>query len=93
MSATVSLGNILHMTPAPGVVLYVDEDQWDYHLTLDQGVRPNAVRSALQAAQALGLAPLEEGEGDPYFLDDGRVRMDLARVFDFEGAAQPCCAS
>ncbi|WP_329022490.1 MULTISPECIES: hypothetical protein [Streptomyces] len=87
MSATVPLAGTLHIAPVPGAVLYVDEDQWHYHLTLDRGVRPKAVRSALQAAQALGLAPLEEGEGDPYFLDDGRIRMDLARVFNFEGAA------
>ncbi|MFI9205306.1 hypothetical protein [Streptomyces sp. NPDC053048] len=86
MSATVSLGDTMRV--AEGVVLYVNEDEWDYHMTLDQDVRPNTVRSALDAIRAMGLEPLDEDEGEPFFLDDGRIRMELARrVFDSEEAA------
>lgn len=87
MSATVSRGDTSRV--ADGVALYVNEEEWEYHLTFDQDVRPSTVRSALDVIEALGLEPLDESEGEPFFLDDGRIRMELARrVFDLEGAAE-----
>ncbi|GGU41360.1 hypothetical protein GCM10010211_00400 [Streptomyces albospinus] len=90
MSATVSRGDTSRV--AEGAVLYVNEEEWDYHLTFDQDVTTTVVRSALEAIRARGLEPLDESEGEPFFLGDGRIRMDLARcVFDqdtyLEGAA------
>ncbi|MFF7021390.1 hypothetical protein ACFY97_10280 [Streptomyces klenkii] len=81
MSATVSRGDTMRV--AEGVALYVNDEAWDYHMTLDQDVRPAGVRSALAAIRALGLEPLDEDEGEPFFLEDGRIRMELAR-FEFD---------
>ncbi|MCC2278876.1 hypothetical protein LKL35_26110 [Streptomyces sp. ET3-23] len=85
MSATVCRGHTTRV--AEGVALYVNDEEWEYHMTLDQDVRPNAVRSALDAIRAMGLEPLDEDEGEPFFLYDGRIRMELARFDNFEGAA------
>ncbi|MFF4528198.1 hypothetical protein ACFY1P_02900 [Streptomyces sp. NPDC001407] len=85
MSATVSRGDTLRV--AEGVALYVNDEEWEYHMTLDPDVRPNTVRSALDTLEAMGLKPIDEDEGEPFFLDDGRIRMELARVDHFEGAA------
>ncbi|MFE7480035.1 hypothetical protein [Streptomyces sp. NPDC057552] len=90
MSATVSRGDTGRV--AEGVALYVNDEAWEYHMTLDQDVKPAGVRSALEAIRALGLKPLDEDEGEPFFLEDGRIRMELAR-FEFDTEEANTCSS
>ncbi|PPT14799.1 hypothetical protein CYQ11_19690 [Streptomyces cinnamoneus] len=64
------------------VWLHIDEDSWEFHITVEAGHDPDDLRYVLDFAESRGLALLDLDECDPQILDGGRIRLFLKSIVD-----------
>ncbi|MEU6959578.1 hypothetical protein [Streptomyces chrestomyceticus] len=62
---------------APGIVLHIDAENFDFHVTAALGYRASDMRFALAMAKKHGLALPAEDDHEPELQEDGSVRLYL----------------
>jgi hypothetical protein len=86
-----------YAAPDETIVLWVDEDECDFHIDAKDGYKASDMRAALEVARSRGLEPLDEDECEPEILEDGTVRIYLAAVTEYAvvqpaAPARPACS-
>ncbi|GAB2329217.1 hypothetical protein [Streptomyces variabilis] len=64
----------------PGVVLHMDEESPDFHITAAPGHAPEHLSRVLDIADARELALLDLDECEPTLLEDSSVRLYLKSI-------------
>ncbi|MEU5433807.1 hypothetical protein AB0G73_10560 [Streptomyces sp. NPDC020719] len=57
--------------------LHVDGEEWDFHITARPAFNPQMLAAMVAVAASWGLEPLDDGEYESEFLDDGSIRIHL----------------
>ncbi|MGW6745431.1 hypothetical protein ACWGDX_32615 [Streptomyces sp. NPDC055025] len=64
----------------PGVTLYVNEEQLDFHITASPDHTTENLTAVLRAAEDLGLSLLDQDECEPEVLPDDSIRLYLKSI-------------
>ncbi|MEU9044089.1 hypothetical protein AB0D63_20780 [Kitasatospora sp. NPDC048343] len=64
------------------VWLHIDEDSWEFHITVESGHDPDDLRYVIDFAEGQGLTLLDLDECDPQILDGNRIRLHLKSIVD-----------
>ncbi|MFI9228967.1 hypothetical protein [Streptomyces rimosus] len=62
---------------APGIMLHIDAENFDFHVTAALGYRASDMRYVLATAKKHGLTLPAEDDCEPEIQDDGSVRLYL----------------
>ncbi|MEU7148497.1 hypothetical protein AB0B15_10730 [Streptomyces sp. NPDC045456] len=62
---------------APGIVLHIDMEEFDFYMTAAPGYRASDMRHMLTMAEKRGLALPAEEDREPELQNDGSVRLYL----------------
>ncbi|WP_411120616.1 hypothetical protein [Streptomyces sp. x-19] len=79
-SETVEKPRIPRLVCRPGVTLYVDEEQFDFHITASPDHTTENLSAVLRAAEALNLSLLDQDECEPEVLPDDSIRLYLKSI-------------